>query len=116
MRRYHKKNNTLKFLIMIINKTIMDRKEKLEEIMKSLNDYYGIFMYKNSTTQSYYVIDKKLEYPLVINEPGVFEENEGLDKNDTIMVEEIVGNLSYVTHYVKLENLEEWIIRKSLIK
>lgn len=94
----------------------MDRKEKLEEIMKSVNDNYGIFMYKNSTTQSYYVIDKKFEYPLVINEPGVFEENKGLDKNDIVEVEEILGNLNYITYHIKLEELEGWIIRKSLIK
>lgn len=94
----------------------MDRKEKLEEIMKSVNDNYGIFMYKNSTTQSYYVIDKKLEYPLVINEPGVFEENKGLDKNDIVAVDEILGNLNYITYHIKLEELEGWIIRKSLIK
>ena len=94
----------------------MDRKEKLEEIMKSVNDNYGIFMYKNSTTQSYYVIDKKLEYPLVINEPGVFEENKGLDKNDIVAVDEILGNLNYITYHIKLEELEGWIIRRSLIK
>ena len=94
----------------------MDRKEKLEEIMKSVNDNYGIFMYKSSITQSYYVIDKKFEYPLVINEPGVFEENKGLDKNDIAAVDEILGNLNYITYYIKLEELEGWIIRKSLIK
>lgn len=94
----------------------MDRKEKLEEIMKSVNDNYGIFMYKNSTTQSYYVIDKKLEHPLVINEPGVFEENKGLDKNDIVAVDEILGNLNYITYHIKLEELEGWIVRRSLIK
>ena len=94
----------------------MDRKEKLEEIMKSVNDNYGIFMYKNSITQSYYVIDKKFEYPLVINEPGVFEENKGLDKNDIVAVDEILGNLNYITYHIKLEELEGWIIRRSLIK
>lgn len=94
----------------------MDRKEKLEEIMKSVNDNYGIFMYKNSTTQSYYVSDKKFEYPLVINEPGVFEENKGLDKNDIVAVDEIIGNLGYITYHIKLEELEGWIVRKSLIK